>query len=249
MSSSLLQDDPSTSAPRSRSRCSARSAIVHCSAIRQRDKAMVARAGRRGERFSRRMVTEVGIFHRPVPLSTRRRSAFQRRLEEKKRAAAVFRYRSRAGSSRLCASRRLPPPSAAAAPRRRRRQDARSWSARLEGTGAVEPFSEYFGQADKAVDPRHHRRGQLRYHDDWQEVRRGAAHAFGKVFTASRSRRLLGRIADTAEAVALGHALVDLGRSAHRNDRRRAPSQPGRDELIDQGRVAVRRLPRADFRL
>jgi cytidine deaminase len=49
------------------------------------------------------------------------------------------------------------------------------------------------------------------YRDDWQEVGAALRTRSGKVFTGVNLDAYLGRMAVCAEAVALGHAVVDLG--------------------------------------
>jgi cytidine deaminase len=50
-----------------------------------------------------------------------------------------------------------------------------------------------------------------RYRDDWQEVGAALRTRTGKIFTGVNLDAYLGRMAVCAEAVALGHAVVDLG--------------------------------------
>jgi len=50
-----------------------------------------------------------------------------------------------------------------------------------------------------------------RYRDDWQEVGSALRTRSGKIFTGVNLDAYLGRMAVCAEAVALGHAVVDLG--------------------------------------
>jgi cytidine deaminase len=49
------------------------------------------------------------------------------------------------------------------------------------------------------------------YRDDWQEVGAALRTRSGKIFTGVNLDAYLGRMAVCAEAVALGHAVVDLG--------------------------------------
>jgi cytidine deaminase len=50
-----------------------------------------------------------------------------------------------------------------------------------------------------------------RYRGDWQEVGAALRTRSGKIFTGVNLDAYLGRMAVCAEAVALGHAVVDLG--------------------------------------
>jgi cytidine deaminase len=50
-----------------------------------------------------------------------------------------------------------------------------------------------------------------RYRGDWQEVGAALRTRSGKIFTGVNLDAYLGRMAVCAEAVALGHAIVDLG--------------------------------------
>ena len=50
-----------------------------------------------------------------------------------------------------------------------------------------------------------------RYRNDWQEVGAAMRTRSGKLFTGVNLDAYLGRMAVCAEAVALGHAVVDLG--------------------------------------
>jgi cytidine deaminase len=50
-----------------------------------------------------------------------------------------------------------------------------------------------------------------RYRDEWQEVGAALRTRSGKIFTGVNLDAYLGRMAVCAEAVALGHAVVDLG--------------------------------------
>jgi cytidine deaminase len=90
---------------------------------------------------------------------------------------------------------------------------------------------------------------KLRYRDDWQEVGAALRTRSEKIFTGVNLDAYLGRMAVCAEAVALGRAFVDLGDDGiamivavrHPAARRQGPD--------NCGGVAMRGVPRADFRL
>ena len=67
------------------------------------------------------------------------------------------------------------------------------------------------GKADKELIAAATAAIKLRYRDDWQEVGAALRTRSGKIFTGVNLDAYLGRMAVCAEAVALGHAVVDLG--------------------------------------
>ena len=87
------------------------------------------------------------------------------------------------------------------------------------------------------------------YRGDWQEVGAALRTRSGKIFTGVNLDAYLGRMAVCAEAVALGHAVVDLGDAGI--DTIVAVRHPGaRGQGSDHCRgVALWSMPRTDFRL
>ena len=71
----------------------------------------------------------------------------------------------------------------------------------------------------------------------------------GKIFTGVNLDAYLGRMAVCAEAVALGRAVVDVGDAGIETIVAVRHPPPAEKDQTDRGGVAVRRLPRADFRL
>ena len=67
------------------------------------------------------------------------------------------------------------------------------------------------GKADKELIAAARATIKRRYRGDWQEVGAALRTRSGKIFTGVNLDAYLGRMAVCAEAVALGHAVVDLG--------------------------------------
>ena len=67
------------------------------------------------------------------------------------------------------------------------------------------------GKADEELIAAAQATIKRRYRGDWQEVGAALRTRSGKIFTGVNLDAYLGRMAVCAEAVALGHAVVDLG--------------------------------------
>jgi len=67
------------------------------------------------------------------------------------------------------------------------------------------------GKADEELIAAARATIKRRYRGDWQEVGAALRTRSGKIFTGVNLDAYLGRMAVCAEAVALGHAVVDLG--------------------------------------
>jgi len=67
------------------------------------------------------------------------------------------------------------------------------------------------GKADQKLIAAARATIKRRYRGDWQEVGAALRTRSGKIFTGVNLDAYLGRMAVCAEAVALGHAVVDLG--------------------------------------
>jgi len=67
------------------------------------------------------------------------------------------------------------------------------------------------GKADEELIAEARATIKRRYRGDWQEVGAALRTRSGKIFTGVNLDAYLGRMAVCAEAVALGHAVVDLG--------------------------------------
>jgi cytidine deaminase len=67
------------------------------------------------------------------------------------------------------------------------------------------------GKADQELIAAARATIKRRYRGDWQEVGAALRTRSGKIFTGVNLDAYLGRMAVCAEAVALGHAVVDLG--------------------------------------
>ena len=105
------------------------------------------------------------------------------------------------------------------------------------------------GKADKELITAATAAIKQRYRNDWQEVGAALRTRSGKVFTGINLDAYLGRMAVCAEAVALGRAFVDLGDAGIETIVAVRHPEPEEKDQIDQGGIAMRRLPRTDLRL
>ncbi len=199
------------SAPKWRSRCSARSKPADlATAIAMRDKAMVARTPGVGPKVAERIVTELKdkapAYTDVDPALVRLSGALDEKRAPRPVADAVsalvnLGYAQAAGRRRHCRR---------GAHRRRGRGSDDADPARFEGIGEVKRPAK-LGKAEKDLIAAATAAIKQRYRDDWQEVGAALRTRSGKIFTGVNLDAYLGRMAVCAEAVALGRAVVDLG--------------------------------------